>query len=89
MVISKNGMKVIKFGGSWCGPCRTLDTKLKDFTLCEVIKYDVDECDDALTHKYNIRTIPVTILLDDNDTEIKRWIGLFDIKELEQCIDQK
>ena len=49
-------------------------------------KYDIDDEIDDLLEKYNIRNIPVTILTDDNDNEIQRWVGIFDINELNDKI---
>lgn len=80
--------KVIKFGASWCGPCRVLDSKLNGFNKCELIKYDVDDVDDELLLKYQIRGVPATFLLDENDNVIERWNGIFDVKALENKIDE-
>lgn len=79
-------MRVIKFGSKTCGPCRMVDQHLDKFDKCEVIKYDIDDEIDDLLEKYNIRNIPVTILTDDNDNEIQRWVGIFDINELNNKI---
>jgi thiol-disulfide isomerase/thioredoxin len=80
-------MKVIKIGAEWCGPCKVLNQKLEDFKECEVIKYDAEE-DEDIVEKYHIRNIPVTILLDENDNEVKRWVGLFNINELSEKIKE-
>ena len=80
--------KVLKFGADWCGPCKTLNQKLENFKDCEVIKYDVDEVEEELLEKYKIRNIPVTILINENEEEIKRWIGLFNINEITEKIKE-
>lgn len=80
-------MRIIKIGAEWCGPCRSLDKQLENFNKCEVTKYDVDE-NENIADEYNIRNIPVTILLDDNDNEVKRWVGLFNVNEIEQEIQK-
>lgn len=78
--------KIIKFGADWCGPCKVLNKKLEDFTDCEVVKYDVDEVEDDLLQKYQIRNIPVTILVDENENEIQRWVGVFNVDEISDKI---
>jgi thiol-disulfide isomerase/thioredoxin len=80
--------KILKFGADWCGPCKTLNQKLENFKDCEVIKYDVDEVEEDLLEKYKIRNIPVTILVNENEEEIKRWIGLFNVNEITEKIKE-
>jgi len=80
--------KIIKIGASWCGPCRVLDNKLKGFNRCEITKYDVDDMDDELLDKFKVRNVPVTLILDENDNEIAKWVGLFDVNELETKLDE-
>lgn len=80
--------KILKFGAEWCGPCKTLNKKLEDFNDCEVIKYDVDDVDEELLEKFKIRNIPVTILVDDNEKEIQRWVGLFNLQEITDKIKE-
>jgi thioredoxin-like negative regulator of GroEL len=80
--------KILKFGADWCMPCKVLNKKLEDFTDCEVVKYDVDDVDEELLEKFKIRNIPVTILLDENEEEIQRWIGVFDVNEISNKIEE-
>jgi thioredoxin-related protein len=60
---------------------------LEGFTKCEVIKYDVDDMDESLLEKYKVRNVPVTVLVDEKGNEVQKWVGLFDIKELETKLD--
>ena len=80
--------KILKFGADWCMPCKVLNKKLEDFTDCEVVKYDVDDVDEELLEKFKIRNIPVTILVDDNEKEIQRWVGLFNLQEITDKIKE-
>lgn len=80
-------MKVIKIGAEWCPQCKVLDKKLEGFDTCELVVYDAEE-DEDIVEKYHIRNIPVTILLDENDNEVKRWVGLFNINELSEKIKE-
>lgn len=80
-------MKVIKIGAEWCPQCKVLDKKLEGFDACELVVYDAEE-DEDIVEKYHIRNIPVTLLLDENDNEVKRWVGLFNINELSEKIKE-
>lgn len=79
-------MKVLKFYAEWCGPCKVLGQKLEAANLpVPVTEIDVEDNDD-LVREYNIRNVPVTILLDDEGNAVKRWVGIFDINELKQLL---
>lgn len=80
--------KCYVFSAHWCGPCRVLHKSLENFTDCEVVNYDVDEVDEDMLSQFKIRNIPVTILLNDNDEEVKRWVGMFNVKEISDKIKE-
>jgi thiol-disulfide isomerase/thioredoxin len=82
-------MKLIKIGAEWCGPCKTLNKRLENFTACDVVYYDVDNEDEEtlnIVDKYKVRNIPVLVLVDDNDNELKRWNGLVSLTDIENEI---
>lgn len=69
-------MKLLKFQASWCQPCKTLTSLLSTMQIpfpVEVI--DADENKDML-QKYNVRSVPVLVLLDENNNEIDRLTGI-------------
>lgn len=82
------GYKIKKFSATWCGPCKMLEQRLKDYTRCEIEKYDVDEIDEDVIAKYNIRNVPTVIIVDDNDNEITRLAGLFNTSDLDAKLDE-
>ena len=60
-------LKLLKFGASYCAPCRSLTPileELKDKVTIEDI--DVDEADPVVLTNYKIRNIPVLVLLKDD-----------------------
>jgi thioredoxin-like negative regulator of GroEL len=80
-------MRLIKLGAEWCGPCKTMDTRLKNFTECEVKTYDVESEDvetENLVEKYKVRNIPVIVLEDDNGDLLHKWVGAVSLTEIEE-----
>ena len=76
-------MKVIKFSASWCGPCKMLARNLEDITTnIPIENVDIDENQDAAM-EYGVRGVPTMIMLDENNTEIKRMVGLQSLQVLE------
>lgn len=68
-------LKLLKFGASYCAPCRSLTPileELKDKVTIEDI--DVDEVDPVVLTNYKIRNIPVLIITKDN-VELWKHVG--------------
>lgn len=71
-------MKLIKFGASWCMPCKNLESRLNKLDLTiDLFSYDVEE-EVELTEEWKVRNVPTVILVDDNGHEVKRWVGNFE-----------
>jgi thioredoxin 1 len=72
-----NGLCALKFGATWCGPCKALEPKIKkmeeEFPSVSFKSVNVDD-DPALAKKYQIRSVPTVILLKDG-REINRVNG--------------
>lgn len=61
---------------------------LKDHPNLDITEYDYD-MDEELVEKYNVGDkLPVIIMLDDNDKEIKRLIGERKKEEIIQFIKE-
>ena len=79
--------KILKFSGSWCGPCRVLKNTLSNFIRVPVEEIDVDENQEECI-KYKIRTIPVLVYLDENGEELERTVGLQTLDQINAIIDK-
>ena len=78
-------MKFYKFYADWCGPCRVLTTILNKAQIeYEPINVDNNE---ELVKKYDIRTIPVFMAVNDNDIEIDRFVGVKSVDAIKQWIN--
>lgn len=81
-------LKLLKFGASYCAPCRSLTPileELKDKVTIEDI--DVDEVDPVVLTNYKIRNIPVLIIIKDN-VEVWRHVGSISKIDLENKLKE-
>lgn len=78
-------MKLIKFGAEWCAPCRQQRIELKklremfnkeDISDIEIDEVDVEE-NEELAKEFEVRSVPVSFLFDDNDRILHKFVGLF------------
>lgn len=72
------GLVLVDFFATWCGPCRMLGPVLEDLANsneinAKIIKVDVDQVGDVAAN-YGIQVIPTLVLLKDGK-EIKRQSG--------------
>jgi thioredoxin 1 len=73
-------MKYLYFSAPWCGPCKMLAPKMElvaeaDITVEKILVDDNAE----MTQKFGIRNIPTVILIDENENEIERFVGVHDV----------
>lgn len=82
-------MKIVKYGSSWCGPCRVTSQVLKDAGY-DVTEIDVDDDDNAdIVESKNIRSIPVVEFYTNNGIEpAYTHIGLLTSEELSTIINK-
>ena len=73
-------MRILKFYAQWCAPCKKLAKDFENENL-RVESIDIEQEAD-MVDEYGIRSVPTTIILDENDKEIKRWVGTFNVKEI-------
>ena len=73
-------MRILKFYAQWCAPCKKLSKDLANENI-RVESIDIEQEAD-LVDEFGVRSVPTTIILDENDKEIKRWVGTFNVKEI-------
>lgn len=82
-----NTIKLIKFGASWCQPCKTVDPiieKFKDKKLCEVESVDIDEQPERAEF-FGVKTIPFFAWLK-SDKLVKVSYGMTTLDKLEETV---
>lgn len=68
-------MKVIKFGKPDCAPCQAVEKFLKasGVDYLSVNPFETEEFD--LLIKHNVKTVPITVLVDEKGEELQRKAG--------------
>ena len=77
-------MRVLKFYADWCTPCKMLTEVIhdaQDQINIPIEEIDIDKNSDIVVH-YGIRSVPTMILLDENNTELKRVTGSLNQSDL-------
>jgi thiol-disulfide isomerase/thioredoxin len=86
--------KVLEVGASWCAPCKAYAPvfkrvsemeEFKDVTF-ETLEIDDDEDHDLEVEKLGIKSVPTTILLDENNEPIYKLMGNVPEKDLIELI---
>ena len=82
--------KVIKFYATWCGPCKvygkTWDKVTPNFEdQVEFINIDIEKDTTGLAAKYKVKSIPHTVLIKEDGSEIEKG-GRLSSSELEELI---
>lgn len=79
---NKEELHVIKFGAEWCGPCKLLETRLKNLDeskigntlFCEVTIDDDESEQSEIAREYGISQVPVLIFIK-NEELVNRSFG--------------
>lgn len=68
-------MKLLKFQASWCQPCKVLTAAMQGMDIPYPVDIvDAEENEDILS-KYNIRSVPALVLVNDDGSEADRLVG--------------
>ena len=81
-------MKILKFSATWCGPCKMMKPVVeqieKDLQIT-IHEVDVDKEPQEAT-KYDVRSVPTFIKVDDDGREIGRDMGALPYPKLVEFI---
>lgn len=75
--------KIIKLSAVWCAPCRDFKktfekvSKLPEFGDIVFTDYDIEKDEESVDYvsKHQVRQIPATLILDENDDLIYKVMG--------------
>lgn len=77
-------MKLLKFYAEWCGPCKVQSQIIKNAGDKVTVQIEDVNIDDNLmmAQNFQIRGVPTMVLVDKNENEIKRHVGVLKEAEL-------
>jgi|688.fasta_scaffold215393_3 thioredoxin 1 len=83
-------MELIKFGATWCAPCKNLDEIIKNVlnvkTSVIYISYDSDSNPEEFI-KNNIISVP-TVIIKNNEKEVERFVGVLSHQKIINLIEK-
>lgn len=79
-------MKLLKFYAPWCGPCKQQGEFLKEVTGVEIQDVNIEEDEDTPI-KYRVRSVPMMVLLDDNEEVLREFRTLTKTEDIQQVIN--
>lgn len=90
-IINGEGLTLVDFFATWCGPCKMMSPILEEFKTkigdkATVIKIDVDK-NEALSLHYRIQSVP-TLMLFKKGEVIWRHSGVISADHLVKLIGQ-
>ena len=87
-VVSSNGVTLVDFFATWCGPCQMLGPVLDDLSQevdYKVVKVDVDQSRD-LAAEYGVRSVPTMFIFKDGEV-VEQMIGFLTKDEIKDKIN--
>ena len=77
-------MKILKFTAPWCAPCKAMsvywNNVVEDFDV-EVEEINIEEDTDT-TQRYNVKSVPTMIILDDDGNVVSNKTGALSESQL-------
>lgn len=78
--------KVLKFYSPTCGPCKVMTQRLSENSIDCIPVDATDELNEDLVEKYGIQKVPTIVVVNEDESVVKTFPGITDIKEIQDVI---
>lgn len=90
LVENKEGVVVVDFFATWCGPCKMLSPVFSSLGeemkfKTDFLKVDIDESEN-LARRFKVNTVP-TVIIFENGQEMDRLIGFIPKENLKEKVE--
>jgi thioredoxin 1 len=88
----ENGVTVVDFFATWCGPCKMLAPVLEGLSTemegkAKFIKVDIDQSLD-LANQFQISSVPTMVIFKDGQ-KVEQLVGFLPKEKIQQAIEAK
>ena len=81
--------KILKFYSKVCAPCRLMGKRLEELNNVEIVNIDINDSNNTESiKKYEVRSVPTIVILNEDDSIISKFIGITTVDKLKECINE-
>ncbi|MDE5553502.1 MAG: thioredoxin [Malacoplasma sp.] len=91
LLIGQTKLTLVKFGATWCGPCKMIAPILEEladqYADINFVDVDIDDTEaEKITAKFNIQSVPTVILFKDGK-QVNQFMGFRPKEEISKLLE--